>query len=98
MDERMDKELKKIVGGMNIAPNVEKVSVDLTLASSNIIRLIDIVKATDSELAKAMLEATIAGLSLTLSDSVDDAYEVLNKAKEKVAITEKEINQREENG
>ena len=76
------------------SPEVRDVSMKLTLASSELIELLNIIKQSNYKMAMFSLSTVISGLTLTLTDSVDEALGALKKAREQIIDTEKEVNQR----
>ncbi len=94
MDDDMKQGVRDMLNEMDIGPNVKDVSMRLALASDNLIELLTMMKRADKKAGLISLSTVISGLTLTLSDNVDEALGVLKKAREQIIETEKEVNQR----
>ncbi len=92
MNDDMAKVVEESVRAMKINPKVEEVSMRITLASQELIVLLASIKESDVEAGRLSIATAICGIVLVLTDEVDEALGILNKAREQIIDTEKEVN------
>ena len=92
MDNEIKEGVKNRLGKMEIKPAVKDISMKLTMAADELINLLRVMQDNDPKMGLFLLSTVIAGMTLTLTDNVDEALGVLRKAREQIVDTEKEVN------
>jgi len=92
MEDYIKEGLKKMVDENKSNPKNMEIADMMANASREPLIFIANIKKQDKKLSWFMLATFVSGLVMTSTDTIDEAMDVIDKAKEQIVNTEKEIN------